>query len=318
MVYYHFSRKGGNKMCVIVYKPEGVDIVEKDILQKCFERNGDGAGFAYRVMNNETNELIWQVYKGLMTFDKFWKHFGNIDFKKEHEYICHFRIKTHGNKDAGNTHPFPTLFNYNKMRKTNYCASEIVFHNGSCGFSDGIASDTMHFIKYYISPLKKYKDDKKITILLEKLLSDTGDKWLIADNEHVSMYGKWMKEKNVYYSNLSWKTPFTTIYTSPYNVGTPNTPISSYNEETHKKVGVVDDKGRVIWEDETKGENNGISMCPHCFEDNALDESPYEKIGDSLCLACGAVFNDTDGKVWMWDEDIKAQRASDEKKTTGT
>lgn len=46
--------------------------------------------------------------------------------------------------------------------------------------------------------------------------------------------------------------------------------------------------------------------CPNCYQDKYLDNSPFS-VGDTICLICGAVFDDMTGDIITFDHDIKAK-----------
>ena len=86
-------------MCIIIYKKEGLK-VDKEILKRCFKRNSDGAGIAWKEGKNP-----WVFKKGIMTWEEFEDYNKNLKEEKITKVI-HFRIRTHGDKDEKNTHPF--------------------------------------------------------------------------------------------------------------------------------------------------------------------------------------------------------------------
>ena len=59
-------------MCIIVYKPIGIDLPDKKTLETCFENNPDGAGFMYR----KGREI--RIRKGYMNFLSFYRALRNI------------------------------------------------------------------------------------------------------------------------------------------------------------------------------------------------------------------------------------------------
>ena len=59
-------------MCIIVSKEKGVKLPTKKILENCFNRNSDGAGFMY-VKNNQV-----MIDKGYMTFEDFYKRLKEL------------------------------------------------------------------------------------------------------------------------------------------------------------------------------------------------------------------------------------------------
>ena len=87
-------------MCIIAYKPAGTDI-EKEVLQECFSRNPDGAGFMYP----KASEVM--IQKGFFDFESFWKawHKTEKTYGDSIPYVLHFRISTAGRINYKNSHP---------------------------------------------------------------------------------------------------------------------------------------------------------------------------------------------------------------------
>ncbi len=121
-------------MCVIAAKPKNI-VIPRETLQRCFEGNPDGAGFV--VARN--NQIVSS--KGYFTFDSFYEAFQ--PYEKD-VAVIHFRIKTHGKRDATNCHPFEVLPN------------RLWFaHNGMIDIStknDTDKSDTWHFNDLVLKP----------------------------------------------------------------------------------------------------------------------------------------------------------------------
>lgn len=113
-------------MCVIVFKPAGADIPPLKTLAECWAKNPDGAGIAV------SGRTTVQVRKGFMKFKQLedFYYSEKLAERVRAAMVFHFRIGTHGLKDAGNTHPFPVSNRVNVLRSLsgNYpCA---VAHNG--------------------------------------------------------------------------------------------------------------------------------------------------------------------------------------------
>lgn len=121
-------------MCIIAVKPKNV-IITRDTLRRCFDSNSDGAGF---VVTKPGGGLTMQ--KGFFTFDAFWDAYER---HAKETAVIHFRIKTHGNKDAEMCHPF-------RITDDLYVA-----HNGIINIStedDPTKSDTWHFTELVLKP----------------------------------------------------------------------------------------------------------------------------------------------------------------------
>jgi len=89
-------------MCIAILNTKGTTL-KKQLLNNCWENNGDGAGILY--IDND-NKL--QTYKTLDSFDDFYSNY--IEIKKSHgrrkNMLLHFRISTHGVINEDNCHPF--------------------------------------------------------------------------------------------------------------------------------------------------------------------------------------------------------------------
>lgn len=302
-------------MCVIGYKPHGVEPIDKETLKNCWKTNSHGAGYAWY----DEEEKTWSARKGFMTWRHFWKAFKKQALTKEDCYIVHFRIKSAGAVTKGNTHPFPLVTNYTKMKKTKLDkVKTLVFHNGTCGQGDGSASDTMRYTKKFISPLMK-REGKDMKFILSHILTETRDRWLITEGNSISRWGNWHDHEGCKYSNLIWKpyekyTSVTPVYPRTKPAGF--IPGASQNIQTGtgesrlstclmERTGELHPDGSVTWEaDATTPLDEIISMCPHCYEDKNLTDSPFQNMGDTMCLRCGACFDDGTDLVIMHDHEL--------------
>lgn len=89
-------------MCVIVTKPKGAEI-DLDVLHDCWRANKHGAGIAY-VLNERVN-----LIKGLMEWEQFKNVLGDAKKWTDIPAMFHFRIRTHGETNEANTHPFSVI-----------------------------------------------------------------------------------------------------------------------------------------------------------------------------------------------------------------
>ena len=83
-------------MCIAIYKPEDI-ILTDECIYNSFYNNNDGAGFMF----SENDQLY--VKRGYFDFDDFCKEYEPHKSKK---CILHFRIKTSGQINEENCHPF--------------------------------------------------------------------------------------------------------------------------------------------------------------------------------------------------------------------
>ena len=93
-------------MCIIVVKPKHKELQNKNILERCFTTNKDGAGYMFV---DKANDVV-EIKKGFMNFNDFYKSLIE-DYKKyklkDQTLVMHFRIGTSGKSATGCTHPFP-------------------------------------------------------------------------------------------------------------------------------------------------------------------------------------------------------------------
>jgi glutamine amidotransferase len=173
-------------------KPKDITISRETLLQ-CFNSNSDGAGFMY---HNRNKKL--QVRKGYFTFDDFWKAYEPMQNKA---MAIHFRIKTHGDIDKHNCHPF--LVN-DKLG---------FIHNGTIkGYSSGHQkSDTWQFNEDILQPfVDKWGKLALFDDPMRKLVEDYigWSKLVFMDNEgnfQIFNEDKGVWDNGVWYSNSSYK-----------------------------------------------------------------------------------------------------------------
>lgn len=189
-------------MCVIVYKPRYKDLPEKSILRTCYYNNNDGVGYTFTYKN----EVI--IKKGYQDFNKFYKHLLK-DYKKynlnKHNLIIHFRIGTSGGLTKEKTQPFKITSNVKELNKL-YIKNKktSIVHNGvlSDYTYDDTLSDTQNYIKDFLSPLLKSKIKDKNGLIKDTLF--TSKIAMLNCNDRVSLYGEYINDKGIYYSNASY------------------------------------------------------------------------------------------------------------------
>jgi len=218
-------------MCIAIYKPEQ-KIISKTTLQECYSSNPDGAGFMYA----EDKQL--QIQKGFFSFDSFYDAYKQHQDKK---VVIHFRIKTHGEINETNCHPFAVN-------------SSLAFvHNGIINGLDGDKklSDTIHFNEQILQPLvNKWGNlalfqDPMIN-LIEGRIGYSKLIFLDRHGNHKIMNeskGQW--DDGVWYSNNSYKpyvAPVSTWQTSnwlkdTYKIPVPKTKVTPIKRKYGVMVG---------------------------------------------------------------------------------
>jgi hypothetical protein len=189
-------------------KPKDVTI-SRATLEQCFKSNDDGAGFMY---NNAKKKL--QVRKGFFTFDAFWKAYEPMQHKA---MAIHFRIKTHGDVDKDNCHPF--LVNDNLG----------FIHNGTIkGYNNAHQkSDTWQFNEDILQPfVSKWGKLALFDDPMKKLVEDYigWSKLVFMDNENnfqIFNEDKGIWDDGVWYSNSSYKPYVAPPVSTPPKVLSP-------------------------------------------------------------------------------------------------
>lgn len=199
-------------MCVIVYKPVGINEPAKEILKNCFIANPHGAGYML-ALNDKVH-----IRKGFMTFNEFYSDYqefitsNHIDVEKT-AIVYHFRITTQGGVQKELCHPYPICNSYEKMRKLNSTCDIALAHNGiiriACEYAYNRIlryNDTMTFIKDYASLIINndlfFAKNKSKIQLLENLID--GSRLAIMNKlGYVKLIGKFIEMDGCYYSNSS-------------------------------------------------------------------------------------------------------------------
>lgn len=180
-------------MCIAIAKPADKELT-KETLQTCWDNNSDGAGFMYNVNGS------LKIKKGFFRFDDFWKSYSNSCQDKK--AVVHFRIKTHGNIDVENCHPF----------KVNPGLAFV--HNGVIHSVDTTKdkekSDTWHFNSQLLQPLINKYIDILETDAAQMLIGEfIGHSKLVfldsKDNITIINADKGVEDDGIWYSNTSYK-----------------------------------------------------------------------------------------------------------------
>ena len=195
-------------MCIIVVKPSYQDLPTKDVLEICFKDNDDGAGYSFW----DEEDQAWVTDKAYPTFESFWDQYSE-DVKAfglaTKAVVYHFRIATSGPRDGSDCHPFPLEITKElTVYKTGIFKSKgIVAHNGVWGTGSDLMSDTQECISTLITPLFESVDIEdrhipdRLDTLLNTLLKTTNNKWVIAHGDKIDLYGKWIEDNGLYFSN---------------------------------------------------------------------------------------------------------------------
>ena len=194
-------------MCIIVYKPKHQNLPSKNILQNCFDRNGDGIGYTFTL-----NDKV-VIKKGYFDFNKFYEDIEK-DFKRfklfDKNLIVHFRISTSVAVNEFKTHPFVLTSKKENIEHTNVFCGYSVVHNGvlwDYEKKNGY-TDTQNFVLDFLSPLlQRFKydfGDGLLTHIIKNELK-TSKICVLSYKDEVLKVGDCIKDNGIYYSNASYK-----------------------------------------------------------------------------------------------------------------
>lgn len=178
-------------MCIAIYKPEKV-VIKEETLNLCWVHNSDGAGFAYV---RDGSVIVEKGFMGLKDFKE--AYFTAFKSNKKSPFLIHFRIRTDGDRDAANTHPFE-LGN-----------GGVMIHNGCLSgsaskYGEG-PSDTNYFVQKFgqvltFANISKHKKELEAAVGYNKLafLFPDGNAAILNESSGVWSEGSW-------YSNHTFK-----------------------------------------------------------------------------------------------------------------
>ena len=210
-------------MCIIVYKPAGVALPPRETLKNCFDNNPDGCGYMLRTRNGI------EIDKGYFNFNEFYENLTKIKNINSFEVGLHFRIATHGTVNVLNCHPFAITKKLKKIRKVQQTTETAVMHNGVLSSvqvknSSGL-SDTVVYTRDVLNNLSNLTASNLTTNrqAIDTINATRGtSRLLIFDKNGVKLFGNFIKENGVYYSNDSFKTSYASFWnTSIFSNETP-------------------------------------------------------------------------------------------------
>lgn len=162
-------------MCLLITQSKISPKLSHEWLKDFYSYNADGIG----VMRSKNNQLIIEkiLPKDADDFINFYeKHIFGFDC------AFHLRMKTHGNIDLINCHPYEVL------NKADHGIDLWLMHNGilhTDNKDDLSKSDTWHYIKNYLVPMLAKNPDYAFTESFNEIISDhigTSNKFVIMDN----------------------------------------------------------------------------------------------------------------------------------------
>lgn len=165
-------------MCVIIYKPAGVDKPSLDILNKARIFNPHGCGLC-------TPD---KLYKGL-SYSEFLKTYNKVSPLEP--LLIHFRYATTGSVKKTNCHPF-----YDDNLDIQF------MHNGVLNYwpSNDMTDSEFAFRHILLPNIYKYGlESKEVEIIINQVIRSS--KFAFMQGDNVKLYGDWIESKGLYFSN---------------------------------------------------------------------------------------------------------------------
>ena len=164
-------------MCVIVYKPKGIEMPSAEIINACACANRDGFGFCTPT----------KFFKST-SFYEFSKRLAAVG--KDEPCIMHFRLATHGCVCKSNCHPF---------KREDICFA----HNGVLSivpFRGKTDSETA-FSLYIVPAIKHYGLDAEETKAAIEAVRESS-RFAVMQGEQVRLFGDFYEVDGCSFSNL--------------------------------------------------------------------------------------------------------------------
>jgi hypothetical protein len=162
-------------MCLLITKLSNSPVLAEHWIEDFYDFNSDGIG----IMFAENNEL---VIKKILPKTEIEAIAFYQEYVKGKTCAIHFRMRTHGNIDLNNCHPYQVL------NKKEHGIDLALMHNGILGTGnakDLKMSDTWHYIQDYLKPMLSKNPDFAFTGAFKELISKhigSGNKFVLMDN----------------------------------------------------------------------------------------------------------------------------------------
>jgi len=198
-------------MCILIHHPKDACFTSAQ-LQDFFSKNSDGFGAIVK-KSTGTVEVIKSVGNLAEIEDLY------FDQVACHEAVIHFRMKTHGEIDIANCHPYEVVPGI-------WMAHNGVLRTGNA--KDPKMSDTWHYIQDYLKPMLQAHPELMNNEAFLKLVGDhigstnkfalMNDKGEVAIINRESGYDFWdlaNKDLTVWYSNTYAFSPYQHGFLTP-------------------------------------------------------------------------------------------------------
>jgi len=196
-------------MCLLIAKPEGVDLPTEEQLHHAWENNPDGFGLAF--LNSRG---MVHIIKGGMLPSSVNEIMGRVPNVKNKAMLLHFRFATEGDISPGNCHPFPVstddkaLTNCNKVCDVAVAHNGIIYddmgynyYSGQVTYKTGL-SDTQRFVKNHLAMMpQNIMFSPSVMRLIEAY---TKSKFAFLNRDGIRLIGQFTEVDGLWFSNDSY------------------------------------------------------------------------------------------------------------------
>lgn len=178
-------------MCLIIYRPSGIEtLLPEAHLEQAWTRNKDGGGLMWR-----DGDGVVKYEKGYFEKDLFFARIRALEVVRDLDLAIHCRIKTTGDVNKENCHPFVTSHGVTVM------------HNGVLPYIvpyDFKGSDTAWFVERILSTLTdRWMFNEDVLRMADHITEKS--RMLYFHSRRIYKSGDWKEENGVYYSNDNYK-----------------------------------------------------------------------------------------------------------------
>lgn len=279
-------------MCLLITKPANVEFKEEH-LADFYQRNRDGIGVM--LADNGFLHIYKQIPRNVQDVLDFYEKYA-----KGRDCAIHYRMRTHGDIDMDNCHPYP-VFGFDEG--DDHPMPMALMHNGvlhTGNDRDRRKSDTWHYIRDYLHKL--LANDPSLAFSPEfadiigkhigannkfVLMNNLGQRTTINESSGVQFEGAWLSNRYAWSADkyLPIKTYSTPSYGSGYygrdgsyyvpgkgkegttakktGAGTGATkpvPTGTTKKNKPKQQPLIRNGGRTTWTNAEKNTSNGVSV----------------------------------------------------------
>jgi hypothetical protein len=264
-------------MCIIIVKERGLAIPNRKVLEHCFKRHKDGAGFMWVGKDDKVH-----IRKGFMTFEAFENGFGKEALTQDDALVIHFRTGTSGGIRPETCHPFPLANDESYLLATRVACHFGVAHNGVLGKGSEYLSDSQIFIRDVLADpaVKGNLASSVIRMMIQKIVGSSRIVILTGKGEFIR-FGHWIEEGGLFFSNGSFHE---TNYQSMLRVsvgrswdrGQMGEPFGLFEHEEVARDIQYTFRCKVCGHDKYAIATNGYLVCSGCGKIHSPELFPIE------------------------------------------